>query len=177
MVNGNIILKESTVDYFFHVFAQITATMLIVSVLISLLFNQSKEYIAKSKTIEALSVITANLQDTTVYYYETNLWPKAHQIRHHNSDHIGSYIDSISFDGNGGFHVRFNQRESLVAGKYLSIVASVPKASRAGSLIWVCGYAKPLAGYQLTSVSKTDLSPLLLGMACKHSNSQTKETQ
>ncbi|MCW8878388.1 MAG: pilin [Kangiellaceae bacterium] len=177
MVNGNIMLKESAADYFFNVNAQITASMLLISVLVTLLLSQSKNYIAKSKTTEALSVITASIQDLTAHYYETNQWPRAHKIHHYNSETIGSYVASISFDGVGGLHIEFNHQESLLAGKYLSIVASVPKESRAGSIIWVCGYAKPLTGYQLTSASKTDLSPLLLGMACKNSNNQAKETQ
>ncbi len=160
----NQILHNSKIEFRFNQVAHIIISISLLLVLMAISISQYRSDLTKSKITEGLNLATSISKDVSAYYFEMGHWPKSYTEKPNNKF---SVFNSITFDGNGGIHILFNEKAGNASGKTLSYVASTSKAINAGNMIWNCGYANPPSAYQLTSVSQTNLPQSLVTFSCR----------
>lgn len=170
------VLQNSKVEFIYNSVAHLFTVAVLLLILIGLQVHANTSYLTKADVSEGIGLVSTHRYEVALHYYSTGTWPAPFEEKP--EQFYGTAIESIGFDGEGGFHIHFNRDVGDASGKTLSIIAATSTNTAHGNLIWLCGYSNSPEGYQLETTSKTNLAPNLLSLACRKqaNNKQTQST-
>jgi len=149
-----------------YVLTEVSIVISLVIALASFAIALMPTYASKAELAEVLSSFPSFKATISQQYMETGHWPEKTELdpsQHYSQD----LIKRIEFDGKGTINYFLNDRFSNLKDKTISFTATINPHQQWENIIWTCGYAKPLAGYQPQGKNLTDVDSKLLPRACK----------
>lgn len=142
-------------------------SLVIVGVLMGFANGSAVTAKAKAQLTEALTLAKTVQMDQVVYHAETGRWPAmaAHPARVLSGE---SRIVRSLTAANGVFTFEFSDATGPLARRRLTFRrARRLDGARTASATWVCGYARPPAGYVAAGDNLTDVPKAMLPQACR----------
>ena len=118
-------------------------------------------YRGQAALTEAIVIASTFAQELTADFLERGVWKKP-GLMLWEEDWI---IEQVELGAAGAIHVTFSAQESMLAGKTLSFRPS--ENAEVGTVIWLCGYARPIENFLLKSENRTNISEVVLPRACR----------
>ncbi len=140
--------------------------------MIGLLFfniSQVSIYTTKTRVSEVFVKFSAARENVMSDYSYLGHWPDAKSLQEGDFGWV-SHVGKITFDGNGTIDFSFSDQYPELKGKKLSFVATQSMGRHTNKIIWSCGFAEPLNGFEPIGVNNTTIEAKYLPNTCRASH-------
>lgn len=142
----------------------------IIGILAAAALPAYSDYLRRAKVAEGLRLVDALKKPIAEYYAWNGRLPstQAQASMPPPEDYQGRFVDRITV-GDGAIHIAFVPKEmSMESEAVLSFrPALVDVYPPNNHVLWVCGYAPPLAGVRVMGENRTTIDPKFLPLACQ----------
>ena len=160
-------LKQAEQRYTSRLWYEILVVLSLISGLAAIGVAIMPTFTSKAELSEVLTSFPIVKERVSQYYMETGRWPEKYTLD--DSQHYSKeVIERIEFDGNGTINYFLSHNISNMSGKIVSFSASTSESEGWQNLVWVCGYAKPIDGYQIQGKNMTNIDSKFLPQSCKN---------
>lgn len=134
--------------------------------LVSFIASQVSTYTTRARVSEVFVRFSVAREQVMGDYTYLSNWPeqKILEKRPHRSS---NYVEEITFNGKGTIDFLFSDQEPKLEGKKLSFVATRSKRNDVNKIIWNCGFAEPLTGFEAVGINNTTVEPKYLPRSCR----------
>ncbi len=164
-------LKLASQNYFNHLFVEVSISLLLIGLLTLTYLHSIQSYLARSYTSEIFLQVSPLQRETALGYFYRGEWLASNNPGPKLFEAMDWFNEPYQFiaDPYGGVQFELANKYLTDKNNLLAFNLYQNPESEFSSLIWHCGYSKPLEGYQLVSPRKlkTNVDPWILPVSCR----------